>query len=192
MPPKCKFTREDVIQAAVEITREQGIAGVTARSLAARLGTSAKPIFGLFQNMEEVHSQVLNEANRLYQAYIAEDMEAGEYPPYKASGMAYIRFAREEKALFRLLFMRDRSGEVIPENREEIRPLLKLLQKNLGLDEEEAYRFHLQVWIYVHGVATMAATGYLDWGLEFISRTLTDVYQGLIHRYTGGNGNGSN
>lgn len=34
-------------------------------------------------------------------------MESGEYPPYKASGMAYIDFARREKHLFRLLFMRN-------------------------------------------------------------------------------------
>ena len=36
---------------------------------------------------------------------------ATNYPPYKAMGMGYIRFAAEERELFRLLFMRDRSGE---------------------------------------------------------------------------------
>ena len=38
-------------------------------------------------------------------------MSAGQYPPYKASGMAYIRFAREQRELFKLLFMRDRTNE---------------------------------------------------------------------------------
>ena len=52
MPPKCRFTREQIIQAALELTAEKGIGALTARSLAQRLGSSAKPIFGLFTNME--------------------------------------------------------------------------------------------------------------------------------------------
>ena len=53
MPPKFKFTREQIVAAALEVTRKNGITGLTARGLAAELGSSAKPIFGLFQNMEE-------------------------------------------------------------------------------------------------------------------------------------------
>ena len=56
-------------------------------------------------------------------------MTDGKYPPYKASGIAYIQFAKEEKELFKLLFMRDRTGEKIEENREEIRPMLNLIMK---------------------------------------------------------------
>ena len=47
MPPKVLFTREEVIRAAVEVTRRSGFAGLTARALAAELGCSPKPIFGL-------------------------------------------------------------------------------------------------------------------------------------------------
>lgn len=58
MPPKFKFTREQIITAALDVTRRNGMEGLTARGLAAELGSSAKPIFGLFQNMEEVQSEV--------------------------------------------------------------------------------------------------------------------------------------
>ena len=40
MPPKFKFTREEIIQAALDLTRESGIAAVTARRLGAKLGSS--------------------------------------------------------------------------------------------------------------------------------------------------------
>lgn len=186
MPPKFKFTREEIIAAAFELTRKNGIGGVTARALAAELGSSTKPIFSLFQNMEEVQSEVMNAANTLYQSYIQKGMEEGRYPPYKASGIAYIQFAKEEKALFKLLFMRDRTEERIEENREEIRPLLNIIMQNLGIGEEEAFFFHLELWLYVHGMAAMAATNYLDWDMEFIDRALTDAYEGLKYRYTGG------
>ena len=192
MPPKVKFTREQIITAALNVTRKNGIVGLTARGLAAELGSSAKPIFGLFQNMEEVQKEVIVAANTLYQSYISRGMTEGKYPPYKASGMAYIRFAKEERELFRLLFMRDRSNEKIEENKEEIKPLMQLIQQNLGISEDEAYLFHLEMWLYVHGIATMIATSYLDWDDEFISRVITDAYMGLKYRYTEGKDDAGN
>ncbi len=103
---------------------------------------------------------------------------------YKASGMAYIRFAREEKELFKLLYMRDRSDESIRENREELRLMLDMIKSSLGISEDDAYMFHLEMWIYVHGVATMIACSFLDWDESFVSKSLTDIYEGLKHRYT--------
>lgn len=185
MPPKFKFSKEEIITAALEITRREGMAGLTARALAAKLGCSVKPIFGLFRNMEEVQREVLAAADGLYQDYLHREMDKGQYPPYKASGMGYIRFAKEERELFKLLFMRDRSQEQIGDGMEEIAPLLAMLEQNMGIDRKRAYRFHLEMWIYVHGMATMIATSYLDWGMDFISDVLTDAYTGLKCRFGG-------
>lgn len=184
MPPKFKFSRIQVISAALEIVQNEGMGGLTARALASRLGSSAKPIFGLFKNMEEVQQEVIKAANTIYQSYLSNDISAGKYPPYKASGMAYVRFAREKRELFKLLFMCDRSSENIEEDRESILPLLDMIQKNLGIGEDEAYLFHLEMWIYVHGIATMIATSYLDWDDAFVSRVLTDAYIGLKIQFT--------
>lgn len=182
MPPKCRFTREEIIQAALDLTAEKGVGALTARGLAQRLGSSAKPIFGLFANMEEVQQEVVKAANLRYQEYLRQDMSAGRYPPYKASGMAYIRFAREQRELFKLLFMRDRTHEEKAAG-DELEALLGLIQKNMGLSRDDAYRFHLEMWIYVHGIATMIATVYLEWDMDFISAALTDAYQGLRLRF---------
>jgi len=182
MPPKCRFTREEIIQAALDLTAEKGVGALTARGLAQRLGSSAKPIFGLFANMEEVQQEVVKAADLRYQEYLRQDMSAGRYPPYKASGMAYIRFAREQKELFKLLFMRDRTHEEKAAG-DELEALLGLIQKNMGLSRDDAYRFHLEMWIYVHGIATMIATAYLEWDMDFISAALTDAYQGLRLRF---------
>lgn len=184
MPPKYKFTKQEIIQAALDITRTEGIHSVTARAVGAKLNSSSKVIFGLFQNMEKLQEEVIKAAHDLYQNYLKEDMAKGKYPPYKASGMAYIRFAKEEKELFKLLFMRDRSEEKIEQNLDEIKPLLQIIQKNIGLSEQDAYMFHIEMWIYVHGIATMIATSYLEWGGETISNVLTDGYMGLKERYS--------
>ncbi len=183
MPPKCIFTKEEIIRTALQLVRTEGMDALTARSLAQALGTSTKPIFGLFASMQALQTAVLSAADVIYQQYLLDSMQGGKYPPYKASGMGYIQFAMEEKKLFKLLFMRDRSGETIAEDRESIRPLLDLLQNNLHISEDRAYLFHLEMWLYVHGIATMLATGYLDWDMAFVSSALTDAYLGLCARF---------
>ena len=186
MPRAFMFTKEEIISAAVELTREKGFSALTARALGERLGSSSKPIFGLFESMAEIKNEVLNAANSIYLGYLKHGAESGEYPPYKASGMAYIRFAGEERELFKLLYMRDRSGEAIGEDRTSILPLLELIEKNLGVDEDTAYRFHMEMWIYVHGIATMIATGFLRWDDAWIDKILTDAYTGLKYSYSEG------
>ena len=183
MPPRVKFSREEIIAAALDIVRRGGMAALTARSLAAELGSSAKPVFGLFENMQEVQDEVVRAANAEYQSFLRAEMMRGAYPPYKASGMAYIAFARQEKELFKLLFMCDRSHETVRDERESIRPIIDIIKKNLGLDEERAFLFHMEMWIFVHGIATMIATSYLCWDDDMISGIVTDAYEGLKKRY---------
>ena len=186
MAPKYKFTREEIVQAALSIIREKGGDGLTARALASELNCSAKPIFGLFSGMEEVHRAACAAAQDLFGRFMSEDMAKGMYPPYKASGMAYIRFAREERELFKLLFMRDRSGESAEEGHSELDPIIEIIRENLGLSKDEAFKFHLEMWIFTHGIATMIATGYLNWEEKAVSDGLSDVYQGLRRRFTEG------
>lgn len=183
MPPKAKFTKEEITNAAFELTREQGAGALTARALGEKLGSSAKPIFGLFSGMDEVKRSVIEQANKLYGEYLKREMSEGKYPPYKASGMGYIRFAREEKELFKLLFMRDRTNEKIDGNDDTIRPIIEIIMNKLGFDEKTAYSFHLEQWIFVHGIASMIATNYIIWDEDDISLAVTRMYNGLKNEY---------
>lgn len=183
MPPKFKFTREEIIQEALDLTRKNGISAVTARALGERLHSSVKPIFGQFKNMEEVQKEVLKASYALSCTRMQELMESGEYPPYKASGIAYIRFAKEEPELFKLLYMRDRSNESF-DDKIYMKPLMEEVQKNLDLSEDDAYLFHLEMWIFVHGIAVMTATSYLEWDMDKVSEVLSDAYMGLKYRFS--------
>ena len=186
MPRDFMFTKEQIINAALSLTREKGFSAVSARTLGEKLGTSSRPVFGRFENMEEVKTAIIEAANELYQSYRKRELESGKYVPFKASGMAYIRFAKEEKELFKLLFMRDRSGEQIKENPEEMEALIGLIAKQVNIDKEAARFFYLEMWAYTHGIASMIATGFYEWDEQLASRALTDVYEGLKHRYKNG------
>jgi AcrR family transcriptional regulator len=186
MPPKSRFTREEVVEAALSLTRAEGFDAVTARRVGASLNASTKVIFGLFRNMEELQGEVIQAADACYQRFLRREMESSAYPPYKASGMAYIRFAREETQLFRLLFMRDRAREQIAERPEDVKPLIALIRSSTGMSEADAWKFHLEMWIFVHGIAVMLVTGYLDWDWAHIDALLSDCYQGLKTRFSRG------
>ena len=183
MPPKTRITKADIINTAVDIVRKNGETALNARNIAAALNCSTQPVFSNFATMDDLRLAVVEAADALCGEYMKREVESGEYPPYKANGMAYIRFAKEEKELFKLLYMRDRTNEVIPNETDTGSQMESIVQKNTGLEDLDAKLFHLEMWAYVHGIATMIATGYfhLDWDL--ISRMLTDSYQGLKKQF---------
>lgn len=183
MPPKVKTTREDIVNAAVEIVRTQGAQAVNARTVAAFLGCSTQPVFSNFATMEALHFAAAEQAYRLHREYMRLEIESGRYPAYKANGMAYIRFAREERELFKLLYMCDRAGAPIPENTELNVEMEDLVHRNTGLGGADSKLFHLEMWAFVHGIATMFATGFLDLDWELVSNMLTDAYLGLKKHY---------
>ena len=112
MPPKAKFTRQEIIDAAVDIARRAPLEAVTAQELASVLGTSTRPVFTYFRTLEEVRAAVVEEAGKIYGQYVERGLSMN--PPFKGYGMETIRFAREEPNLFRLLFL---CGETPPSSR---------------------------------------------------------------------------
>lgn len=178
MPPKVKITKEDIIHTAVDIVRKNGEQAINARTIAAILNCSTQPIFSNFATMDELRFAVREKANSIYEEFSIREMASGEYPPYKASGMAYIRFAKEEKELFKFLFMCDRSAETFRQESNFDHLVLDMVCHNTGLDVSGAQLFHLQMWACVHGIATMFATGFCDLEWELVSKMLTDAYLG--------------
>ena len=183
MPPKVKVTKEQIVDAAVEIVRQQGDQANNARALADMLGCSTQPIFSNFANMGQLRIAVAERAEAVCNDYIAREIASEKFPVYKASGMAYIRFAKEEKELFKFLYMRDRTGETIPETAESFDRMVNMVQANTGLNAEQTRLFHLEMWAYVHGIAAMFATGFLNLEWDLVSHMLTDAYQGLRKQY---------
>lgn len=184
MPRKPVIHKQDIISAAVEIVRANGYESLNARAIAERLGCSTQPIFSNFSNMEDLTCSVVQRSLEIYNDFVSEEFkQPHDYPPYKTNGMAYIRFAMEEKNLFKLLFMRDRTNESSPAEESTFHDVLPLIMKATGLNREQASLFHFEIWATVHGIAVMVASSYYNADMELISGTLTDVYQGLLYRF---------
>ena len=183
MSAKKRITREEVITAALDLVRQGSPAALTARGVAAALGCSTQPIFSNFANMEDLRLAVIERAWRLYLDRTAADMAAGRYPPYKASGMSYIAFAVQEPHLFELLFMRNRIalGETVDNTHPK--DVIDAIMRQTGMDDKAARQFHSEMWVFVHGLAVMAVTGFAPPDEAAASEMLSDVYQGLCQQF---------
>ncbi|MCH5271858.1 MAG: TetR/AcrR family transcriptional regulator [Lachnospiraceae bacterium] len=185
MPPKSKFTRDEIILAAIQLVREQGIEAVRARELGARLGSSARPIFTVFQNMEEVKEELIKKAKSLYKEYVTEGLK--EDLAFRGVGSAYIRFACEEPKLFQLLFMNEQEKgadleHILPVLDENYEAILQSVQKPYGLEEEMARRLYQHLWIYTHGIATLCATKVCRFSGEEIQTMMTEIFKSLLEK----------
>ena len=182
MPPKTKITKDEIIETALELVRKHGESSINARAIASFLNCSTQPIFSNFSNMDELRKAVITRAYNIYLNFIKSESENQKYPQYKAFGMAYVRFANEEKALFKLLFMRDRTTEDLSPS-SDFEKSVEIIMKNNNVTREKAMLIHLEVWSCVHGIGVMLATSFLPLEYEFVSDILTDVYQGIRARH---------
>lgn len=184
MPRNPSITKEQILKTAIDIVREGGSAALNVRAIATRLSSSVQPIFYNYGSIDELRRALITETQRMYSERTEKEVRLGRYNPYKATGIAYVDFATDEPELFKLLFMRDREVDGTWDEM-PLDPILALISESLGISTEEARLFHLEMWTFVHGVASMIATGYYSPEHELVSKMLTDVYEGLKYRFGG-------
>lgn len=185
MPPKAKFTREEIIEAGFHIVRTEGLEALTSRALGAYLGSSARPIFTVFQSMDEVQQAVMDAAKMLYKQYVHRGL-TWEHP-FKGVGTEYILFSIQEPKLFQLLFMTEQpqipdfSG-VLPLIEESYEEILRSIQNDYGMSEPLAEKLYRHLWIYTHGIATLCATGMCRFTGDEISSMITEVFTSILKK----------
>lgn len=182
MPPKVKITKKEIIEAAIDIIRRNGEGSLNARSIAASIGCSTQPIFSNFESMEDLQEHICATSYEIYLGFLEKEAKSDKYPRYKAFGMGYIRFAEEEKELFKLLFMCDRKGER-PNFTVDFTDSVEMIMKMNNVSREKAELIHLEIWISIHGIATMLATSFISFNWDFISDMVSDVYHGILLRH---------
>lgn len=159
MAPKNKFTKEEMVAAALQVVRTKGIEGLTAKTMADALGTSTQPIFTAFGSMDTVRQEVCAAAVRVYDQYTNAGLQ--EKIPFFGVGMQYIRFAREEPELYRLLFMTaGPDGSNVTSEYESCRAMIQdTLQRIYRMSPKTAEVCFRNLWLVVHGLATLIVTG---------------------------------
>jgi len=183
MPPKPKFTKKEIVAAALELVSEKGIEALTARELGARLGSSARPIFTVFNSMEEVQVEVRAAALKRFESYAEKAMHYT--PVFKQVGMQMILFAMEEPKLYQLVYMSENAGatdfEGIVDRLGDVAQLcVDVIQRDYSLSEKDAKALFEHVWIYTFGIGALCATGMCRFSQEEIVQMLGQDFMAML------------
>ena len=184
MPPKVKFLKEEIVSAAVAVVRRKGIDALTAREVAAELGVSTRPIFTYFDTMDQLRGEVYGCAKALYQDYILRGL--AEPIPNLGVGRAYIRFAKEEPALYRLLYL-TKPDNAVGGAMEALKLSQDLVRDSVmqvyHMDEETADSYFRDLWLVAFSIATLIVTDECPYTDEQISAIFTEVSLSVCKAY---------
>ncbi|MCM1439463.1 MAG: TetR/AcrR family transcriptional regulator [Roseburia sp.] len=187
MPPKAKFSKEEIVAAATEIVRTAGLLALTARALGAALNCSVAPVFSCFANMEEVQAEVVKQVKKIYTEYIYAGFTA--QIPFKGVGEQYIKFAAEQPEFFKLLFMSGygvkKADGLLPIIDDNYDVILNSVKVSFGVDGACAEKIYKHLFIYSHGVASLCATGVYTFTAEEVGEMLAEACIGIIKHLKG-------
>lgn len=183
MPPKPKFTKEEIVQAALEIVSQKGVEALTAKELGEALGTSARPIFTVFAGMKEVQDEVRSAAMRRFEGFAKQKLP--DMPLFKQVGMQMVLFGAREPKLYQLLFMRENRNavsfdDVFGELGPTAETCIGLIRKEYGMSESEAKLLFENVWIYTFGVGALCATRVCRFSEEKLWQMLSTEFRAMM------------
>ena len=188
MPPKFKFTKEQIIESAFNIVRRKGWEGLTTRSLAGELGASARPIYSFFKSIGELEEDTVKMAVDLLQEYMTRK-STGD--PWHDHGIGYVMFAMEEKYLFKsinddkhIMYFK-KYGDFIWDT---LTGTLSEYPPFQGLTDEQIFQIQLNRWLFAHGLAFSASNPPPDtWTRDNIISMMTKgsaaICHGLRHQF---------
>ena len=162
MPAVRKVSKEQIIDAAVEVLRDDGFSAINARSVAKKLGCSTQPIYFSFQSMDELKAALSERAIRMHTRRVRDSLRAheGSDSRYSSYGMGFVKFAAEEKQLFRWLYL---EGEQPGAYQSDVlmQEVIGVIVDEFGYAEDVARRFHQDMIYFTYGLAILANTDHL-------------------------------
>ena len=184
MPAVKKVSKDEIIEAAVEVLHDGGFSAVNARSVAQKLGCSTQPIYASFKNMEELKAALTERAVRMHTLRVRDSLRAheGNDSRYSSYGMGFVKFAAEEKQLFRWLYLEGmQSGPY--RNDVLMSEVVAVIVEEFGYSEEVARRFHQDMIYYSYGLAILANTDHLHLTETELREAFRREFQALTALY---------
>ncbi|HOO39531.1 MAG TPA: hypothetical protein PKY89_14845 [Deltaproteobacteria bacterium] len=159
MPAKTRFSAQDVIDAAFQIIRTQGVEKCSARAIAHEMNSSTMPIYSCIHSMKELEEAIVKKALDLLIHYETQDRTGVSVLDMS---IGYILFAKEEKHLFRMLFVledREYDSQLMNKGQEyamdALMERLNAFEPLDGFTHEQKKDILHRMWIFNHGLAVL-------------------------------------
>ncbi|MDY5996397.1 MAG: TetR/AcrR family transcriptional regulator [Bacilli bacterium] len=182
MPTNVRITKNMILDTAFDIARSGGLEDVSNREIASRLGCSIRPIYYQFKNTDELKGELYAKIEKYFYTYLMDNMR-DDIPPYKQVGINYIRFAREESHLFRILFMSETNllpMGFVTKDEDDFRKLAKFIKFSTKLSDDDIKTFHVRMWLFAHGIASLVASNTVVFSDTQIEKLLSYEFQALM------------
>ena len=182
LPTTTKITKEMILNTAFEIAREKGFEKISNRELAKKMNCSIRPIYYQFKNVEELNKELYKKIERYFYEFLIDNM-IKDVPLYKQIGINYIKFAIAENNLFKFLFMteiKDEHSAFITTDEKGFEEVVKAIKISTKLSDKDIKSFHIKMWIFAHGIATLSATKSVKFTDEQIQDLLSQEFQALM------------
>lgn len=182
MPTTIRITKEMILNAAFDITRNEGIEKLSNREIAKKMNCSIRPIYYQFKNSEELYKELYNRINSYFYDFIMKNI-VDDIPHYKQIGINYIKFAQEETNLFKVLFMspaRNLPNTFVETDKTGFAGVVAAIKLSTHLSDKDIKSFHTKMWIFVHGIATLTVSKSVKFTEEQIRDLLSQEFQALM------------
>ncbi len=184
MPAVRKVSKEQIINAAVDVLRDDGFSAINARSVAKKLGCSTQPIYFSFRNMEELKAALTERAIQMHTQRVRDSLRIheGNDSRYSSYGMGFVKFAAEEKQLFRWLYL---EGEQLGPYQNDVltSEVISVITEEFGYEEDVARRFHQDMVYFTYGLAILANTDHLHLTEAELREAFRREFRALIAIY---------
>lgn len=183
MPPKPKFTREEIVQTALEIVSQKGVEALTAKELGDALGSSARPIFTVFNSMKEVQDEVRAAAMHRFESFAEQKLPG--MPLFKQVCMQMLLFGAREPKLYQLLFMQENRSalsfdDVFGELGPTVGTCIGLIREEYDMSEAEARLLFENIRIFTFGVGALCATRMCHFSEAKLGEMLSTEFQAMM------------
>ena len=100
-------TREEILDAAWALCREQGLAGLSLRELAGRVGMRAPSLYSYFESKDAIYDAMFAQGQHQLAEHLAFLPDEGiTREDFRAAARAFFEFCVEEPVRYHLLFQR--------------------------------------------------------------------------------------
>lgn len=171
------------MRAALELVSQKGVEALTAKELGDALGSSARPIFTVFNSMKDVQESVRDAAMGRFEGFAAQ--MPPDMPLFKQVGMRMVLFGAQEPKLHQLLFMQENRDAVSFDDVFGVlgptaETCIALIREEYGMSEADARLLFENVWIYTFGVGALCATRVCHFSEEELGRMLSTELQAMM------------
>lgn len=179
MPPIPKISKDMILESGFEIIKNDGIDNLNVRNIANKLNCSTQPIMYHYKNMNLLKEELYSIVDNYHSQFLKKENINNN--PLLNIGLQYIKFAEQEKNLFKFLFQSDKFSnfnfdDLVDNNEEELKEIFKIMEKETKLNKNNIKDGFKLLFITAHGLASLLANNSINYDEKYCIDMLEKIF----------------